>query len=657
MGDGTVEADVRDGPRLVRKSSMAAVPTRTVRCPDPSERFGYSDATGAETLSGLSRGYFSMSVAPAQLRSLRLVNYKGFENHYISLRRTNVFVGANNAGKSTALGALRLLAAMVPQARRINPNGAGELEGRMVRGWPITSAAIEASAFSNENIRHDFRPDETRIEATTTTGVRIALSWAGIDYNDDEDTSPPGTFFVFPPDGGHMISPRAAAKDLMPDIAVVPTLTPLDDREPFVSDDTLRRHRTSRRSSRYFRNALYRMSAQEWIEFTSFVYERTPELSDLVLHRAVGSADDDFDLFYQESDTRREREIGWSGDGIQIWMQVLYHLWRQREAPVLLLDEPDVFLHPDLQRRLARTLFAGDQQVILATHSVEILAEAEPGSAVWVDRSRRAAERPKGDGALAMMGRRLGSGYELGVGRALRSRVTLFVEGDDAPILAHMARRLGLAAVASSDDYATVPLGGFSRNSVAAAFAETMQALGAQVSTYVVLDGDLRSDEVRSGEIAALEKAGARVHLWERRELENYLIVPSAIAKVAGIPISESVNLVNDVLQEGKMEALLTLQSTRLEERTHKGSTTAKKAPKTALSDANKEFEELWSSTEGPIALIDAKKAIRAVNVRLQERKARTVNIHSLAKAIPSADIPAEVRSVLTTLEQLISRA
>jgi hypothetical protein len=597
-----------------------------------------------------------MPIVPARLRSLKLVNYKGFENHSISLRRTNVFVGANNAGKSTALGALRLLAAMLPQARRINPNGAGEIEGRMSRGWPVTSAAIEASAFSNENIRHDFRPDETRIEATTTKGVRIALSWAGIDYNDDEGATPPGTFFVFPPDGGSMISQRAAVKDLVPDIAVVPTLTPLDDREPFVGDETLRRHRTSRRSSRYFRNALYRMTSQEWIEFTSFVYERTPELSDLVLHRAVGSTVDDFDLFYQESDTRQEREIAWSGDGIQIWMQALYHLWIQRDAPVLLLDEPDVFLHPDLQRRLARTLFAGDQQVILATHSVEILAEAEPGSAVWIDRARRAAERPKGDGALAMMGRRLGSGYELGVGRALRSRVTLFVEGDDAPILAHVARQLGLAAVASSDDYATVPLGGFSRNFVAAAFAETMLALGTQVSTYVVLDGDLRSQDVRSSEIAALETAGAQVHLWKRRELENYLIAPSAIAKVAGIPLSEAVDLLNDVLQEGKAEALLTLQTTRLGERGHKGSTTAKLADKTVLSNASDEFEASWSSTEGPIALVDAKRAIRGLNVRLQQRKAKTVNIHSLAKAVPAADVPDEVRSVLTALERLISR-
>ncbi|MFX7776444.1 AAA family ATPase, partial [Acinetobacter baumannii] len=46
-------------------------------------------------------------MAKQTLKSLKLVNYKGFERHSISLRGANVLIGANNAGKSTALGALR----------------------------------------------------------------------------------------------------------------------------------------------------------------------------------------------------------------------------------------------------------------------------------------------------------------------------------------------------------------------------------------------------------------------------------------------------------------------------------------------------------------------------------------------------------------------
>lgn len=587
------------------------------------------------------------------LRSLKLINYKGFSHHTVTFKRTNILVGANNAGKSTALSALRLLAGMLPQARRIDPNAIGAIEGRAVRGWPITSAAVEASAFSHENIRHDFRPEETRIEAMTASGVRIVAAWPEIENY--EEPSPTGTYFVFPPDGGKYVKARTAARDLVPDIGIVPTLTPLEDREAYIKDETLRRNITGRRSSRYFRNALYRLEPDEWIDFTSYVYERTPELTNLTLHRAQGTKDDDFDLFYEEEQTRREREIGWAGDGIQIWIQALYHLWRHRGASVVILDEPDVFLHPDLQRRLARTVFEGDQQTILATHSVEMLAEAEPGSAVWIDRSRRTAERPRGDGALALMGRRLGSGYELGVGRALRSRVALFVEGDDAPILAHLARRVGKTAVASSDSYATVPLGGFSRHSVASAFAESMTAIGAQVRTFVLLDGDLRSEEARDKEAAALQSAGAKVHLWRRRELENYLLAPSAIAKVSGIPEADATALLQQAIDSLKAEALLALQTTRLEESGQKGSKTSKHASKTILEAAAVEFEREWSSAGGRLALVDAKKAIRALNKDLQGRGARTINVHSLAKSMPPGDVPNEVQSVIKALNDLIT--
>lgn len=591
---------------------------------------------------------------PSSLKSLKLVNYKGFENHTISLRRTNVLVGANNAGKTTALGALRLIIAMLPQARRVAPSEMGEVEGRPTRGWPITAAAVEASAFSNENIRYDFRLKETRIEVTINTGVRLVASWASMEDYDSDEAPPPGMYFVFPPDGNVIMPPRTAAQRLVPNVAVVPTLTPLDDRESYVGDETLRRHMTGRKASRYFRNALWRLGEDDWRDFTSYVYERTPELANLFLHRAQGTQQDDFDLFYTEERTRHEREIGWAGDGIQIWLQALFHLWRQRGSDVVILDEPDVFLHPDLQRRLARTLFGTTQQTVVATHSVEILAEAEPGSAVWIDRSRRSAERPRADGSLALMGRRLGSGYELGVGRALRSNFVLFVEGDDAPVLAHLARRLGRSEVASSDNYATVPLGGFSRKWLASAFAETMAALGGAVKTFVILDGDLRSQEAVDIETRELQKAGARVHVWSRRELENYVLVASAIAKVAGIPRKDAEKLLIEVVTEQKDEALIALEAQRLDEHKRKIGAAAKLAQKTILENAKTEFNARWAALEGQLGLVDAKVTIRMLNTRLQARKAKTVNVHSLATSVPPGEIPSEVQEVIRDLETYV---
>lgn len=588
-----------------------------------------------------------MSFAPV-LRSIRLRNYKGFRDHTISLRvGVNILVGANNAGKSTALGALRLIAAMLPTARRLNPSRTGLLGGQTLRGWPVTAAALEASAFALENIRYDFRPDETTIEVLTTQRAKLVVAW-------EEDYDGNGVipmYYVIPPAGTY-ITPREAARDLTPDIAILPTFTPVEDREPHVTDETIRRNLTSRRASRYFRNSLLRLESDSWRLFKEFALLHTPEMGDLEIRHASETADNDLDLFYVEPETRHLREIVWAGDGMQIWLQILFHYWRQRECPVVLLDEPDIFLHPDLQRRLARTIFPEQRQVILATHSTEILAEAEPGSALWVDRSRRTAERPRSDGAISLIGRRLGSGYELGVARALRSSTVLFIEGDDAPILAQMARALGFDSVSLAESYATVPLGGFSRRDLAAAFSETVGALGGDVRTVVLLDGDLRSFQATQDEVALLRKSAALVHVWQRREIENYLLQPGAISAVSGLALDEAAELLERNLEINKSEALLTLNSARLIEGHGKGL-----AHKTILKMASAEFEDLWAAPEGRVSVVDPKQVLKGMNSELQQASMKTVSALSLARNMAADQAPGEIRRFLQAFAAVIDRS
>jgi hypothetical protein len=142
--------------------------------------------------------------------------------------------------------------------------------------------------------------------------------------------------------------------------------------------------------------------------------------------------------------------------------------------------------------------------------------------------------------------------------------------------------------------------------------------------------------------------------MWQRRELENYLISPGAVAKVARIAVDDARSLLVDAIEDQKGDTLLSLQTTRLEESRRKGSSTAGHSEKTVLTAANREFDHRWASLESRIAMVDAKVVIRALNQRLQVRGARTLNVHSLAKEIPPSDVPAEVRSIVDVLEGLI---
>lgn len=586
------------------------------------------------------------------LRSIELINFKGFKRHKISLKESNIFVGANNAGKSTALAAIRLVSYMLPGARRINPKHTVVIDGIRELGWAVTATALENAAFSIDNLRYDFSIEETRIVLTTSSGVRIMIVWP---ENDFEEVNSGGTLVIKPGSKSAESSPRDIAINVIPEINVIPRLTPLDDQELLVSEDTFRKRIKSGRSSRYFRNALKRLGSREFDEFNEFIKTLTPEVSSLEISSTPNSKGTDLDLYYVEGETRREREIAWAGDGIQIWLQLMYHLWMGREKDLLVLDEPDVFLHPDLQRRIARIISAHSSQTVIATHSVEIIAEAAPGSVVWIDRNRRSAERSRGSGALEVAGRRLGSGFELGLGRALRSNVALFVEGQDSPILAHIARTLNLTAFASSDGYATVPMGGFTRNDLASSFGEVLKILGSSLNVFVILDSDLRARSIlRATEDELTKNNNVRAFIWKRRELENYLLVPEAISIVSGISVAESYVLLHETIEELLPEAQTTYIAAALDDTNRPGSQTRGYSNNTLLTDAEAKFKELIANPQDRVGVIDAKNAISRMNKILQVRKRKTLNVDKLARSVPYEFVPSELNEVLSLINDTI---
>ena len=68
---------------------------------------------------------------------------------------------------------------------------------------------------------------------------------------------------------------------------------------------------------------------------------------------------------------RMTRELYWAGFGFQIWCQLLTHLCRAQDSSLVVIDEPEVYLHPDVQRQLIGILRELGPDVLLATHSTE----------------------------------------------------------------------------------------------------------------------------------------------------------------------------------------------------------------------------------------------------------------------------------------------
>ncbi len=468
------------------------------------------------------------------IKSLRLDSFKGFEQFSINFGHDSWLVGPNNAGKSTVIAALRTAAQMVGYAKRRRPEYYAMDGGVQVAGHAFPS---ERFGLIEENLRHEFRDVETRLDIRFGSGARLTAVWPPA-ADDDE------SYFYIRSGQDVQVRTTAAARAALPSIGVVPILAPVEHEESRLSDEHVRSHLAGRLASRHARNQLRLLQAQEpsvgdhdtaLSEFLDWAAPWTPdfEIQDLVQRTTETGVV--LDVYCREPQSRSERELFWAGDGVQVWIQLLMHLFRNRGRDVVILDEPDLYLHADLQRRLVRLLESMDTQTVAASHSAEVLVEAPPASVIWVSRDRRRAVRAPSEKVASDLTSAIGSHFNLRLARALRARAVVFVEGEDMRMLRNVATTLGAERLAREAGIVTVPLRGFTNWEHVEPFSWLLdELLEHAVHTLVVLDRDYRTDEQIGSVEARLAAIGVAAHVWRRKELESYFLVPAAVARRSG---------------------------------------------------------------------------------------------------------------------------
>ena len=600
------------------------------------------------------------------IRELQLLRFKGFKDTRILFHQgANVMTGANNAGKSTVISALRLFAAGITSARRLHAKIPIETDNGHVHGWTIPKAKLRESGFEVANISHNFLSDEAKILLRISSGDTITILWKHL--NDPSSTEPP-VLYVTRPDGSESMHYKTIMEKYAPEIAAIPPLAPLEPREPVIEDRTLRRGIQGMHSSRYFKNEIRSLHDQDFEDFSKYFAENTPEIGEL--ERGMHNEDGKLicDILFQEGPRLQSRDIKWAGDGIQIWLQLLYHFWKNRKSQILLLDEPDIYLHPDLQRRLSQSILTEfEHQTILTTHSVELLSNFEPHDTIWIDRQAPKSKRLKAGTSLSGAIKKLGSSYQLGVARALRTPVVIFVEGKDSSILTPIAKALGFHNLRLHTRFSILELGGFTRKDRAEIFMETMKALGSNIEVFVILDRDLRSDDDLATQLESFRKAekGLHHHVWEKRELENYLLDARLFQRVSGMSLHECETTLNEIISSLESDT----QSDFMKSRKKMANERTKELDDNTISEEaekrlKEEFEELWATAESRKAIVDAKVVIREFNRRIdyfnsrkEERRFNNVNATQLANSFKRHEVPNEVHSLLKEIEDAISSA
>jgi energy-coupling factor transporter ATP-binding protein EcfA2 len=578
------------------------------------------------------------------LKELYLSNFRAFSSFRINLQKENVLVGPNSAGKSTILTALRLARTCLRLAYRLTPSSAVHHQGSWIQAYPIPTKEFEVL---RESVHHEFRDLETSLVLRWGNGVSLTAVWPP---ESDEDQEP---FFYLRNKIGNNPKNPASVKADFHDIYVVPTLTPLEHEEGVLSDGHARKNLDTRLASRQFRNHAHLLDRDGgWLDFVSFA---EPWLGGYSIFKpnvsfGVGSTAG-VDLFYREPGSSGEKEVVWAGDGFQIWIQLLFQLYRGRGFASLLLDEPEVFLHPDIQRRLVRLLCSLDKQFIFATHSAEVLAEVDASSILWVEKSRRRAIRNPQDEQLFAMSSSIGSAFNLALAKALRARCVLFVEGQDAKWLRSLARTLGHKNLDRDTTLAIVPINGFSHWERAQHFGWiAKEFLNEAIKGYVILDRDYRLP-VQVDEIErSLIGDGLRVHTWKKKEIESYLLVPEAVARLSKVPVATVEKLVERAVADEASHVFGQITAERMEVEIKLGRHRA-----TIMQEARDQFDADWSNEIYRRSVAPPKKVLSAVNSGLQSMGKKAVSFDAIARTLRREEIDSEMAHVLEQIETLSS--
>ena len=431
---------------------------------------------------------------------------------------------------------------------------------------------------------------------------------------------------------------------------------PLEEEEPYLSDDYVHRWQYSRRAHRMFRNIWHRRQ-YEFEDFKSLVEKTWPGMTVSPPERSGYPAI--LTMFCSEG--RIDRELSWAGFGFQVWLQLLTHLLGARGATTLIVDEPEIYLHPDLQHKLFQLLKDTDKQIVLATHSSEIVNEAEHDDVVLVTRPNKTGRRVTDIEGLQEALFSIGSGQNIHLARLSRGRKILFLEGDDHRLLKRFSSRLGFNTFASDISITIVPLGGFTqRQRIEDAKWTFERVLRTEIAITAILDRDFRSVEEISEILQTVRETVPNFYVLERKEIENYLLVPDAISRAiaerlplkrdAKIPpsIQQVEKLLGSLAEEMKMDVLSQLIANRMRFFSRR---TAKDAS-TVAAEAISALDAAWSTLQGRLRVAPGKRLLTALNRRLQGDFGVLITGAQIIRHMSPSDVGADLREILARLNE-----
>lgn len=584
------------------------------------------------------------------ISTVHVENFKRWNALDATLKPLDCLVGPNNSGKTSLLQALALFDFCVHHCLS-GRNGGLEIKARSVapEDFYVIPCANPTDLWTDRKTQSKGAHRVIQIKVVFDTGFEATAS-VELNYN---------RFGVSLRCSDESDNALKSLRDVR--IAYLPVFSTFlaeeERKTPAVIEDALARGR----ANSVIRNLLLNLKSENRLDALLDVLRRLfPSLEEISI--VFDEANERYISFtYGEQGHPKKFDIFMAGSGFQQFVY-LFGFIGLRKPTVILLDEPDVHLHGTLQRgllsELRRLVEDEGKQVLIATHSREMISAIPPGNILSVEDG--CAVRLEVAFDIYDTLERLGSLDPTLLSVLQAWRKVLVLESDsDWQILSQFCEKC-----LPSGTWLEV------RRRVAVCYAhgnpwkQDMARLRRQLQQMIAVQGQalemfVIGDRDYHPDLAflrgSLPTEHLQWHVWERTEIENYLLNPEGILRVLG-PTPRQLTLDHGALR-GEFDRLLAESRNPANDRLVKafGEYGKKKGEvwdASTLSRKAREYLDLhWTSDR--VGLADAKDTVLPGLKRwLQAGGFGQFPDAALAAALRKEDLPDEVHRLAERLAE-----
>lgn len=596
-----------------------------------------------------------------RIKKIVINNFKRFKELQAELSSFDCLVGANNSGKSTLLQSLALFDFVLHNClatKQVNGNSGFEkifeIRNRSISPeefvvLPVANAIdLWTDKIAQKGGKHVLIQIEVEFDNNKIVKATVDLNFNRYSVSIETDND------------------QNWLKDLVNyKISYLPVfstfLSQEEKRTQAVIEDALSRGRVNS----VIRNLLFDLKQKGEIQYLKNVLQNAiPSFKELNI-KFDEVTDKYIDVSYIEEGKNKSFDLFMAGSGFQQFVY-LFGFIRLRNPNLVLLDEPDVHLHGTMQsslinelRNLQRT---ENKQIIFATHSRDIISRIDPDQIITLNEFK--ATRLKINFEIYDLLENLGSFDNIQIAQLQEYKRLLVVEDhDDWKYVQVFGKKiLGEADWQKVEKRLSIfPAKGNPYKQDMVKLKEQLTGMfrlnfsGNPLKLFVLADWDYypnRDELIRS---LNQKDVNIKYHVWEKAEIENYLLVKEAIMRLVSLK-NETKNLfteaiVNEfirLLNESK-EIVLEKFAKAVEEYSFsekKGWDITRKN-----REAQKLMNSLWDNNKSSIA--DAKEFILpGLKKWLQNNGYSQFSDLSLAESLDVTEIDNDVKALIQKLAE-----